>query len=100
MTARSVLRVRTVEHIHPDRKNETIIEVWRDGAVVATIYGSREGLHIVSERFDNRRNLPFRFQAENAPPSFVVPLLKENETCPWCSGVKEFLGNSCPVCTQ
>lgn len=95
---RSVLRLRTREHSHPQRKGEAIVEVVRDGAVVATIYGSREGLHITSARFgpDCNRNRPFCFyQSEAMPlPSWVLPLLAEGESCPWCAGRNP----RCPVC--
>ena len=53
MTNRSRLQLRS--HVDPARRGEFIFAVLRDGEVVATIFGSREGLHIVSERFGSPR---------------------------------------------
>lgn len=88
---RSVLRVREAPHINPERRAETIVEVWRDGKVVATIYGSREGVHIVSER----AHRSFSMEAAGMP-GIVVPLLADNEPCPWCAN--GLLIAPCPVC--
>jgi hypothetical protein len=103
MTDRSKLQVRA--HGDPARKGEYVFAVIRDGEVVATIYGSREGLHIVSERFtENQRNKPFFHQAA-AGPGYVIPLLKQGEECPWCAGsgmVRVSEGAEvriCPVCS-
>lgn len=97
LSERSVLRVRVRPHFHPDRQNETVCEVLRDGEVVATIYGSREGLHITSNRLRATRP-PFYFEASLAGvPSYVVPLLKSDEPCPWCDGAGLQLP-VCPVC--
>jgi hypothetical protein len=96
---RSVLRVRARPHSHPDQREDTIIEVMRDGDVAATIYGSREGIHIVSARLDaSTRNSPFRLALPPsiAPtPGIVVPLLAEGERCPWCGHTDA----GCPVCS-
>ena len=90
MSERSILRVAQRQHIHPDRKEDTIIEVWRDGKIVATIYGSREGIHIVSERFHNQQPLPLFLGPEVLPQmaenSWAIPMLHETEACPWCQG--------------
>lgn len=96
LSERSVLRLRMREHSHPERKGEAVVEVVRDGEVVAVIYGSREGLHINSARFTPDRNRPFYFhRTELMPlPSWVLPLLAEGEVCPWCGGSSK----NCPVC--
>ena len=107
MSERSKLRVRTKPHAHPDRKDETIIEIVRDGEVVGYIYGSREGIHIASDRLPHNRV----FQTDNLMPipSLVVTLLKKGEVCPWCGG-SQIIGEmenipsgprvfmACPVC--
>lgn len=103
LNPRSVLRVRTVPHIHPDRKTDIIIEVLRDDEVVATIYGSREGVHIVSDRLqESTANMPFRLSELSFPKAgFVIPLLAEGESCPWCAGAGIVDVNGprpCPVC--
>jgi hypothetical protein len=102
MTERSTLSLRVHPHIHPDRGEDIIVEVTRDGKVAATIYGSREGLHIVSDRLGNQ---PFYVQI-NGRQSLVIPLLKDGEECPWCLDgvlrvVKTAKGQTagpCPVC--
>jgi len=85
---RSILRLRTKPHIHPDRREETIVEVVRDGKVVATIYGTREGVQIVSDRIEQSRP-PVYLDGQTLPvpvQSIVVPLLAKDEVCPWCQG--------------
>jgi len=100
MSQRSILRVRQQPHVHPDRRDEIIIEVVRDGEVAATIYGSREGVHIVSERWPHNR----AFSIEGAlfkVPGLAVALLKADETCPWCGRkrpIPEGETSECPVC--
>jgi hypothetical protein len=103
-TDRSKLQVRA--QVDPARKGEYVFAVLRDGEVVATIYGSREGLRIVSERFtENQRNKPFFFEAVELPPGYVIPLLKQDEQCPWCAGSgMVHIGEGpevriCPVCS-
>lgn len=94
MSDRSLLRVRPREHIDPNRdKSEFVVEVWRDGIVVAHIYGTREGVQIVSDRVRPERQ--FFFDA-GVRPSIVVPLLAEGEVCPWC-GMGSVI-KPCPVC--
>jgi hypothetical protein len=85
MIARSTLRVRETPHIDRDRQGDTIIEVIRDGETVAMIYGSREGIHLVSDTLKDPRNLPFMLEVHDTPPGIVIPLLRPTETCPWCS---------------
>lgn len=99
MSQRSELRLRTRPHFHPDRQNETIIEVVRDGRVVATIYGSREGVQIVSERFDFKDNVnqPVGMDVNNTP-TLVVPLLMQGEPCPWCNNSGRSAVGVCPIC--
>ena len=102
MTNRSRLQVRS--HVDPARRGEYIFAVLRDGEVVATIFGSREGLHIVSERLaDSSRNKPFFFQVGDLPPGYVIPLLQEGEECPWCKGAGVIAAGEsprpCPVCS-
>lgn len=97
---RSILRVRERQHHHPDRQNEVIIEVIRDGEVVATIYGSREGIHVVSDLFTTRKNRPFSlFGPGMGQPGIVLPLLQPNEKCPWCED-EGYIGPgvTCPCC--
>jgi len=99
---RSALRLRRIPHTHPDRVDDTIVEVLRGGEVVATIYGSREGLHVVSELASI--NGAFRMEGGAMPvPSWVLPLLAENELCPWCENtgivkLQAAKGDPCPVC--
>lgn len=84
---RSLLRIREKPHHRADRAGEAIIEVLRDGVVVATIYGTREGVQVVSERFTrDSKSLLIVPESENAHPSIVVPLLAAGELCPWCRG--------------
>ena len=107
MSPRSKLQLRQVRHSDPARGEEPVIQVLRDGEVVATIYGSREGVHIVSERLSgrDRPNRPFFFQLGDLPPGYVVPLLVPEEVCPWCEGNGEILWSAtevrlCPVCQR
>lgn len=90
MSERSTLSVRVAPHIQAGREEDVIVEVNRDGQVVATIYGSREGIHIVSDRLaPTTTNTPFRInlpEKVSPAPSFVVPLLAKEEVCPWCKG--------------
>ena len=101
MSDRSILRIRTHGHIDPSRpKDEWIVEVWRSGKVVASIYGSREGVHIISDRLPVNR--VFRADGLAPSPALVVGLLDEGETCPWCEG-RGILDlpsgeQACPVC--
>lgn len=99
-TERSILRVRERDHIHPQRKGETVIEVLRGGEVVATIYGSLEGLNVVSDLAP--RNRAFLMEGAGPTPSWVLPLLAVGEACPWCGGVKLIRTPTevveCPVC--
>ena len=102
MTERSKLQVRA--HVDPARKGEYVFVVLRDGEAVATIFGSREGLHVVSERLaQNSRNKPFFLQAGDLPPGYVIPLLQEDEECPWCKGAGVITAGEgpcpCPVCS-
>jgi hypothetical protein len=100
VSERSVLRVRQRSHIHPDRQEDTIIEVLRGGEVVATIYGSREGVQVISARLAENFNQPFRFNFKGGgvpdSPSCIVPLLAKREECPWCGGSGTFM--NAPVC--
>lgn len=93
MVERSVLCLRVRPHFREGREEDIVVEVVREGEVAATIYGSREGLHIVSDRLDQP---PFRMDVNNTP-SIVVPLLKAgDDACPWCGeGVPL---RPCPVC--
>lgn len=107
MRPRSKLQLREVHHIRPDRTDEPVIQVMRDGELVATIYGSREGVHIVSERLSgqDRPNRPFFFQSGDLPPGYVVPLLAAEESCPWCEDRGEVRFSEtdirlCPVCQR
>lgn len=100
MNERSLLRVRPRPHIDPNRdQGEFVVEVWRGGEVVATIYGTREGVQILSNRFalEPVINKPFGITVNDAP-SIIVPLLAIGEECPWCQGAGIVLGAACPVC--
>jgi hypothetical protein len=81
---RSVLRLREARHIDPARRDETIIEVLRDGVPAAYIYGTREGVQIVSSRISTGRRLGYL--EVGGTPSLIVPLLEASEPCPWCEG--------------
>jgi len=87
MCERSILRLRTRPHIRPERSDETIVEVLRDGVVVASIFGSREGVNIVSERLRSNSD-PFRFDVTGGAASIVLPLLSDDEPCPWCQSTQ------------
>jgi hypothetical protein len=101
---RSLLRVRYHPHLDRARTGEILIEVVRAGKVVATIYGSREGLHIVTDLA--LRHQPFLLTGDAVPmPGWVFPLIAENEDCPWCGNRREIIFSShdavatpCPVC--
>lgn len=103
---KSILRLRARPHLHPDRGGEAIVEVVREGVVVATIYGSREGVHIVSPCFEVNVGQPRSFvtNVRGAMPGLLVPLLRPGETCPWCAGLKMIEGGAfgldCPLCTE
>lgn len=86
--------------MHPDRRDEVIVEVLRGGVVVATVYGSREGIHIVSALFEGgKRARPFFLHKDpRSMAGIVVPLLQSCEECPWCNGRKVFEEGPCPVC--
>jgi hypothetical protein len=94
MSERSTLNLRVRPHIHPDRGEDLIVEVIRGGDVVATIYGSREGVHIVSERLEH--NAAAFIMRVNDAPSIVIPLLAVGEPCPWCA--QHMPIKPCPVC--
>jgi hypothetical protein len=100
MIGRTTLRARQRSHGHPDRVGEVVVEVLRGSQVVATVYGSREGLHIISKHLSSGRARPFWINV--APPGasgIVVPILRpEIDECPWCGGSGHFEENSCPVC--
>jgi hypothetical protein len=103
---RSVLRLRQRGHIQPGREEEAVVEVVRAGSVVATIYGSREGVHITSDSFGPRGegSRAFFFAVDDPPgmPGIVIPILAPGEACPWCEGMKRVLVGGlvrpCPVC--
>jgi hypothetical protein len=103
---RSVLNLRKRGHIQPGREQEAIVEVVRDGKVVATIYGSREGVHITSDSFGQRGEgfRAFFFAVDDPPgmPGIVIPILAAGEACPWCEGLERVLVGGlvrpCPVC--
>lgn len=92
MSERSILRVRNQPHIDPRRRGETIVQVVRDGEVVATIYGTREGVQITSDRFDDGQPLPLFVDAQTISAirmnSWTIPLLAPGEACPWCNGTE------------
>ena len=100
MTGRSVLRLRERDHFRAQRKGEAIVEVLRDGEVVATIYGTREGIQVVTGLAPHNR--VFLMEGAGPTPSWVLPLLGAGEACPWCKGVKivQAVGGEapCPVC--
>jgi hypothetical protein len=104
---RGVLRVRARPHVHPDHQDDVIVEVVREGEVVATIYGSREGVHIVSPCFGAeaaRKSRAFLTGVSGgALPGMLVPLLREREPCPWCGGARTIAAGEggsveCPIC--
>lgn len=99
MSERSTLQLRVRPHFHPDRQEDIVVEVMRAGEVAATIYGSREGVHVVGGRVGDSQS-PFGLHI-NGVASWVVPLLLESEDCPWCKdGLNEVFGSVdvCPVC--
>lgn len=85
-------------HFVPGRQKETVVAVLRDGELVASIYGSREGIHIVSERLKEDGNVPFFMTVDDHMTSWVVPLLKAGEECPWCAEGSTI--RPCPVCAR
>jgi hypothetical protein len=106
---RSVLRLRMRGHLQPGREDEAIVEVVRAGKVVATIYGSREGIHVTSDSLGPRgEGLRAFFFAVDIPPGMpgmpgiVIPILAAGEVCPWCEGLERVLVGGlvrpCPVC--
>jgi hypothetical protein len=108
VSKRRVLRLRERGHSQPGRANENVVEVVRAGQVVATIYGSREGIHITSEVFGGHGEglRALFFAVEDPPgsmPGIVIPILAPGEICPWCDDLKRVvLSNGpdqpCPVC--
>jgi hypothetical protein len=100
---RSELRLRNRPHFDPRRRDEAIVEIVRDGQVVGTIYGSREGVHIISDCFgQDGRNVKVQFTLVDAACGLLIPMLRPGETCPWCHGSK-VIGEGdesadCPVC--
>jgi hypothetical protein len=106
LTKRSVLRLRQRGHLQPGREEEAIVEVVRAGKVVATIYGSREGVHVTSDSFGPRGEgfRAFFFAVDDPPgmPGIVIPILAAREACPWCEGLERVLVGGlvrpCPVC--
>ncbi|HWQ55166.1 MAG TPA: hypothetical protein VN442_15875 [Bryobacteraceae bacterium] len=99
---RCILRVQAHPHVHPDRQEDVIVEVVRGGEVMATVYGSSEGLHIVSTLFEGgRRAKPFYLQMD--PPSMagiVVPLLQSGEECDRKRHRPPRQPIQCPVCQK
>jgi hypothetical protein len=106
---RSVLSLRKRGHLQPGREDEAIVEVVRAGKVVATIYGSREGIHVTSDSLGPRgEGLRAFFFAVDIPPGMpgmpgiVIPILAAGEVCPWCEGLERVLVGGlvrpCPVC--
>lgn len=91
---RSLLRLRTSGRLQ-------LVEVWRGAEVVATIHGSREGVQILSGRFDfeTGANTPFGMDVDGLS-SLVVPLLGPDEACPWCGGSRMSLGGECMLCAR
>lgn len=104
VSPRSELRLRTRAHSGFGREGEAVVEVLRGDEVVASIYGSREGIHIVSDRLGTEttnRALHTTDPAVFPTPGYVIPLLAQGETCPWCGGqgVIELNGTRpCPIC--
>lgn len=99
MTGRSELRP-TTGHVENERADETKVEVVRGGEVVATIYGTREGIQVViNEALIGPQQPPFRFEVTGIK-SVVVPLMRTNEQCPWClgTGTAPTIHAACPVC--
>lgn len=103
MTERSQLRFRKPDYLGPGRAGEPVVEVIRNGEVVASIYGSREGIHIVSVL--QPLNRAFKIDGGPFPfPGWVITLLANGEECPWCAGTKQVHLNGapepCPVCRE
>ena len=93
---RSELRIRTRPHTQPGRENELIVEVVRAGVVVGTIYGSREGVHIMSDSLGG----VLGFEIEGGSPGLMIVLLRPDEPCPWCGGAGRITEGPCPLCHQ
>lgn len=106
MNERSVLMLRHRGHLQPGREQEAVVEVVRAGKTVATIYGSREGVHITSDCFapHGAGFRAFFFTVDDPPgmPGIVIPILAPGEVCPWCEGTNRVLVGGpvqpCPVC--
>lgn len=103
LAPKSTLRVRTRPHIHPGRGGEAIVEVVREGEVVGTIYGSREGVQIISKCFEQERRTLW-IDVPGGAPGLLVPLLRAGESCPWCGGARKIDAGTgvidCPVCGE
>jgi hypothetical protein len=84
MPERSVLRPRKAPHFDPARSGETIIEVLRDGVTAGYIYGTREGVQIISPRISTATRI--MYLEVGGSPSVTVPLVEASEPCPWCEG--------------
>jgi hypothetical protein len=93
MAERSILRIREKPHVDPAREAETIVEVLRDGNVVAHIYGTREGVQIVSHRIPKESRALY-LDIEGLPPAVMLPLLDPSDACPWCGGTDP----ACALC--
>jgi hypothetical protein len=105
LAPRSVLRLRARPHLHPDRGGEVIVEVVREGEVVGTIYGSREGVQIVSRHFHDGARRAISTDVRGGAPGLLVPLLRPGESCPWCGGARkieagEGVSMDCPICGE
>lgn len=103
LAPRSILRLRARPHMYPDRADDVIVEVVRDGEVVGTIYGSREGVQIVSNSFRNGARRVISTDVRGGAPGLVVPLLRPGEPCPWCAdqgkiAAGEHASMDCPIC--
>ena len=51
--------------------DDPMVEIWRDGAFVASIYGHEEGVRIVSKYLDGVEH------EVNMPPSIVIKFSEE-----------------------
>lgn len=103
LAPRSILRLRARPHLHPDRGGEVIVEVVREGEVVGTIYGSREGVQVVSKSFENGSARAIWTDVRGGAPGLLVTLLRPGERCPWCDGAQRIVAGEgmlmdCPVC--
>jgi len=94
---RSVLHLRTRPHVNPERQGEVIVDVVREGTVVGTIYGSREGIHIFSAT--ERGATAIGIKTDHGAQGILIQLLRPGEPCPWCDGEKRIgAGVPCPLC--